>query len=147
VSLRDARGFTLVELLVVIVLLALIATLAASAPPPGRLPGEVTAAARQLAAALRQARSDAMAQNREVTVAIDVAARRYRVDAREAVLPPQVTLTVDAAQTEQADATTGGISFFADGSSTGGRITLAHGRAEETITVHWLTGRVALDER
>ena len=128
-------------------LLALIATLSASAPPPGRLPGEVTAAARQLAAALRQARSDAMAQNRAVTVAIDVAARRYRVDAREAVLPPQVTLTVDAAQTEQADATTGGIRFFPDGSSTGGRIdvrpTAEESRANR-IAVDRLTGRISV---
>ncbi len=116
-SRQNSHGFTLLELLVVMVLLALIATVAASAPPPGRLPGELTAAARALDAALRAARSEALAQNREVVFAIDVAARRYSGGA----LPAGVELVVDAAAGELAGATTGGIRFYSDGSSTGRR--------------------------
>ena len=141
------RGVTLLELMVVIVLLALIVTLAASVPPPGRLPGEFRAAARALAAALREARSDAMAQSREVIFAIDVAHGAYRVDGGgEVALPPDVNLIVDAVRDEKTGAATGGIRFFPDGTSSGGRITLRHAHGAETVTVHWLTGRVALDE-
>ena len=130
-NLGNARGFTLLELMVVMVLLALVATIAASAPPPGRLPGELTAAARQLAAALRQARSDALAQSREVTFAIDVATGRYSGGA----LPAGVELVVDAAAGELADATTGGIRFYPDGSFDRRAHHAAPRRRAETVTV------------
>ena len=38
----------------------------------------------------------------------------------------------------------GGIRFFPDGSSTGGRVTLSHGSRQYFVDVDWLTGRVSV---
>jgi general secretion pathway protein H len=105
-------------------------------------------AIRQIAAGLREARSQAITQNREVTFTLDVASRRYRIGTSPASsLPAVINLVLDTVREEQLDAMSGSIRFFPDGSSTGGRIVLEHGRGREEIAVDWLTGRVAMDGR
>lgn len=49
-----------------------------------------------------------------------------------------------SAREDQANATTGRIRFFPDGSSTGGRITLKRGQREWHVNVAWLTGAVSV---
>jgi len=41
---------------------------------------------------------------------------------------------------------TGGIRFFPDGSSTGGRISVARGQRTLVVEVDWLLGRVSVNE-
>ena len=49
-----------------------------------------------------------------------------------------------AAQSEVESARKGSIRFYADGSSTGGRITVSSGERKYLVDVDWLTGRVSI---
>ena len=64
------------------------------------------------------------------------------VDERGAVASLAVRFT--GAREAQARAGEGAILFFPDGGSTGGRVTLASGRAAWSVDVGWLTGEVRL---
>ena len=50
------------------------------------------------------------------------------------------------AEQEVTGGNSGGIRFFADGSSTGGHISVLMDRREWRINVAWLTGDIALEE-
>lgn len=140
------RGFTLLELIVVILIMGLLLVLV-----PGHLfrpqAGlEVKVAARALADGLRQTRSDALAANRERVFTVDVAQHSFRPGQGRPLesLNAGVDLGLDTARSELLDVATGQIRFFPDGSSTGGRITLAMHQQRAEVSVDWLTGQVAI---
>lgn len=142
---RPARGFTLLEILVVLALMGMMYTLV---PPLFSSGGttELRAAARQLAAGLRKARGQAIASRQEATLTVDIEKRRFVVtgDAREYPLPAEAELSVFTAQSEAVRDKTAAIRFYPDGSSTGGAITVANGGTRFRIDVDWLTGNVAI---
>jgi general secretion pathway protein H len=109
---------------------------------------ELKAAARQLAAGLRIARSEAVSQKREAFLTVDLEGRRFKVDRdpREYSLPPRVGLKLFTAQKDIVNEKIGSIRFFPDGGSNGGRITVAAGERKFEVDVDWLTGRVAVLE-
>ena len=132
---RDAGGFTLIEMIVVLVVLGLALTLVMTHGPMRSQRLDLDAAARQVAGALRLARSRAIAQDRAVAVAFG--ARGYQLDQ-------------DAPVVWSADVSPNGdrvISFTPDGSSSGGRIVLHGGERDVAIGVDWLTGRVLVQWR
>ncbi len=140
------RGFTLLELMVVLLIIGLLLVLV-----PGHLwrshAGlEVQVAARALADGLRQTRSDALVTNRERVFTVDVAGHRFRPgqDRQLESLNAGLRLGLDTARSELIDAASGQIRFFPDGSSTGGRITLTMQAQQAEVTVDWLTGQVAI---
>jgi general secretion pathway protein H len=137
-------GFTLLELLVVLVLIGLTYALVGPRFTSGGSTAELTAAARQVAAGLRKARSLAIAQRAETTLTIDVEARAFTVagDPARRRLPRAASVKVLTAEGEVADATSAAIRFYPDGSSTGGRVTLAMGERRFDVDVDWLTGQV-----
>jgi general secretion pathway protein H len=145
---RDARqrGVSLLELLVVMGLLALIAGLVLPQFGDGVPTSQLKSSARQLAAGLRVARSEAVAQKRETFLVLDIANKRFKIDQdpREYRLPPRVSLKLFTAQRDLVNETTGAIRFFPDGGSNGGRITVASGERKFEVDVDWLTGRVAI---
>ncbi len=125
-----AAGFTLIELIVVLMLISLIAGIAAVAFT-GRLgAGQLDAAARSLAAAMRQARAQAAMQGETQTVLIDVANRTYGIEGRTSrALPAAVTVSVaePAGGGDTADSTYR-IAFNPIGSIQGGTVILSSGR-------------------
>lgn len=142
----DSRGFTLVELLVVLTLIGLLLLVLPPVISSGGGAG-LKVAARDVAAGLRRAQSRAILQNREVAFVLDVNAHQFRIDSESAPHRlPEVAIRLYTARSELVDAATGAIRFYPDGSSTGGEITLIEGERAHHVAVDWLTGRVSIDE-
>jgi general secretion pathway protein H len=141
-----ARGVTLLELLVVLAIMGLVAALAVPVLGPGVSTSDLKAAARQLAAGMRLARSEAMASRRETFVTIDVEGRRFLVgtDTRAHPLPKDVEIQLFTAQKDLVSDKVGAIRFYPDGGSNGGRVTVGAGERKLEVDVDWLTGRVAI---
>jgi general secretion pathway protein H len=143
------NGFTLVELLVVLTIIALIVALAPIAMYRTMPSLELRTTTRELAAALRNTRSAAIRDNREMALTLDVEAGWYRLDGREGEreIDPEIELKLLTATIEVEDEGVGRIRFFPDGTSTGGQITLARGEDTYYILVDWLSGRVEIADK
>lgn len=146
VKQRSVAGFTLLELLVVLALMAMVYALAAPMISAGMPGTELKGATRQLAAGLRKARSQAVTQKQEAVLTLDVEQRRFAVtgDKRDYALPAKLDISLYTAQSELLRDKLGAIRFYPDGSSTGGRITVASGERKFHVNVDWLTGQVAI---
>ncbi len=140
------RGFTLVELLVVLLLLGVIYGLAGPMLDVGASGVDLKVASRQLAAGLRKARSVAISEGHDAALTLQVGTRKFSVtgDPKTYSLPGKVDLVLVAAASEQTEAATSNIKFFPDGSSTGGRITVSIGEHKQQVDVDWITGRVKI---
>ena len=139
------RGFTLIELLVVLVIMGLMMALAPAAFERV-LPGLAhKSAARDVAASLRQARGRAIRGNREVAVIVDVDRRTLSTDGGAPKrLDDDLAVSLVTGRSELLADGTGRIRFFPDGTSTGGRITLAGNGREYHVLIDWLTGGVTI---
>ena len=62
------------------------------------------------------------------------------------MLVARLELKLYTAQSEIVDDRRGAIRFYPDGSSTGGRVTVAAGERRLLVDVDWLTGRVSIKE-
>ena len=146
---RGAGGFTLIELLVSLAILGLALSLIAGYKPPWSRGLGLQATAAELAAGLRLARSEAILSNRPVLFDLDLIGHRYRVGTgTPRRLPADLSLELLTISGEAMNGREGDIRFNPDGSSTGGRISLADGRRRVGVGVDWLTGRVSVaDER
>ena len=140
------RGLTLLELLIVIALMAIVAGMVSPMFGGPVSTSELRSSARQLAAGLRLARSEALSERRETFLVIDVAGKRFKVDrdAQAHALPAKIELKLYTAQNDLVSDSVGSIRFFPDGGSNGGRITVASGARKFDVDVDWLTGRVAI---
>ena len=137
---------TMIEILVVLSIMAIGAALVVPmVAGAGASTGDLQGAARQLAAGLRLARSEAIAQRHETVLTLDLEKRSFRVaKAREVELPAKIELKLFTAQSDLVSEREGAIRFFPDGGSNGGRITVASGERKYEVDVDWLTGRVAI---
>ncbi|UPG94927.1 GspH/FimT family pseudopilin [Luteibacter aegosomatissinici] len=139
------RGFTLFEMLAVILLIGLAAAAVSIPVTQGLASARVNAASGELAAALRYTRTQAIVKGESQALEVDVRAATYRPPGKGDVhLPRDMRVAITSAREDQANATTGRIRFFPDGSSTGGRITLTRGQREWHVNVGWLTGAVSV---
>jgi general secretion pathway protein H len=147
-SLHGA-GFTLIELLASLAVLGLALSLIAGYKPPWSRGLGLRATAAELAANMRLARSEAILSNRPVVLDVDLVGHRYRVGTgTPRHLPADISLELLTIAGEVLNDREGTIRFNPDGSSTGGRISLADGRRRVGVGVDWLTGRVSVvDER
>jgi general secretion pathway protein H len=146
--MKRERGFTLLEMMVVLVIAAAAYAVLLSAPLGKASAADLKAAARTLASGLRQAQSTAMATRKDAVLTIDVESREYvtTLDTTPRRLPENLELKLYAAQSEVSSERRGSIRFYPDGSSTGGRITVAAGERKYLVDVDWLTGRVSINE-
>lgn len=138
-----ARGFSLLEMILVLALVALASMLAAAAIGGGFDGMRLRSAAKEVAAQLRFTRAQAIATGEPQRFTFDPAAHRWDAPkGRSGELPRQLALTFVGAREVQPSAGEGAIVFFADGASTGGRVRLALDDAAWDVEVAWLTGQV-----
>jgi general secretion pathway protein H len=142
----DQRGFTLLELLVVLAIIGLVLAFVPGFMLRGQPDFDVDVAARAVADSLRQARSEALLENREQLFALDVEERLFRTASMRAPVQMDrgIELTFQTARSELLSESIGQIRFFPDGSSTGGRIGLSLDGRHAEVTVDWLTGLVSV---
>ncbi len=140
------RGFTLVEMMVVMAMLALIMAVIPPLFSNSLSSATLRAAARDVAAGLRTARSEAITFNKEVRFRLDLEAHSFTIgdDKTALSLPSDVDIVLFTAISETIDSQAGAIRFFTDGSSTGGGITLTVEDQKYEVMVDWLTGRVRI---
>ena len=126
------RGFTLLELLVVLTIAAGIAVLAMPQLSNAITLFELKSGGRQLASALQAARGRAIARDGEVAVIVDVQKRMYRTTGVTEVRPlsADLSLTLETAGSDVLNEQVGAIRFFPDGSSTGRSLDARCGRPE-----------------
>ena len=117
-------------------------------PFRGASTSDLKAAARTLAAGLRQAQSMAITTRRDASLTLDMDSREYVLPGEKEprTLPKNIDLKLYTAQSEVTSERRGGIRFYPDGSSTGGRITVSAGERKYLVDVDWLTGRVSIED-
>jgi general secretion pathway protein H len=141
------RGFTLVELMVVMVIIALIMGLVATSMARSISGAEARAASRKLVSSLRYTRARAIIDKKEQVFQVDTENRSYQAPGRDLVtLPEGVDVTITTARSEITSEAVAGIRFFPDGGSTGGHIELTVNKREYRVNVAWLTGETRLEQ-
>lgn len=145
IKLERSKGFTLVEVMVVMVIIALIMGLVATSMSSSISSAQARAASRNLVASLRYTRVRAIIDKKEQVFEVDVESRSFKAPGRkEVTLPEGVDITITTARSEVTSEAVSGIRFFPDGGSTGGHIELTINEREYRVNVAWLTGETSL---
>ncbi|HEU4812959.1 MAG TPA: GspH/FimT family pseudopilin [Xanthomonadaceae bacterium] len=143
--MRRARGFTLLETLLVVAILALAAALAAAAVTGGFRGMELRSTAKEMAANLRYTRARAISTGQPQPFTVDLDAHAWTApNGRDGEIPERLSVEFTGAREVQPAEGVGAILFFPDGAATGGRIRLALDDAAWDIDVAWLTGEVTV---
>jgi len=144
-NVRHARGFTLVELLVVLVIASLVLALVGTSISRSISGAEMRTAARKLAASIRYTRTRAIISKSEQVFLVDTEERSYTAAGREPVnLPGEMEVQLTTARSELTSENVGGIRFYPDGGSTGGSVALESNGRIYTVNVVWLTGEASV---
>lgn len=138
-----ARGFSLLEVLLVVAIIAIASVLAAAAIR-GSSPGiQLRAQAKEIAAQLRYTRAHAIATGQAQRFTIDPRAHAWTAPGdRDGEIPETMEVSFIGAREVQPREGEGAIVFFPDGASTGGRVRLRIRSAAWNVDVAWLTGQV-----
>jgi len=156
----NGPGFTLLELMVVLVI-ALMALAVVLPRFSALLPGvELKGSSQQVAALLRQIRSQAIAESREITLRV-VSSEANEGEAtapsdgpghlvlndgeRDYPLPDSLVMTYVPEHSAMSAGNENFIRFYPDGSSNGGTLSLSDGQRQYRIEINWLTGKVSID--
>ncbi|MBB6286448.1 MULTISPECIES: type II secretion system protein [unclassified Pseudomonas] len=132
------RGFTLMEMLVVIVLISIAAGLVGFGLQQGLRAAKERQAVGQVVEALRSTRARAIVNGTTESTVFDLRNLSVQAPGRpKKYWPAGLQVTLHTA--EQAGAA---VDFYPDGSSTGGHVLLANGSRRWRIDIGWLTGSV-----
>lgn len=142
--MRAARGFTLVELLVVIAIVAMIASLAPLAYSRLNATAQYRATVRAALTDLRSARHQARTTGRDAFFAVDLRSRTFGVEGGpERSVPAELALGAAMAAAESTADGRRAIRFLPQGGASGGSIDLIRpSGAGVRLRVDWFSGRV-----
>lgn len=144
---RSSKGFTMIEMIVVIVLIGIVASVVTFSFTRTLAGARIQAASNDLVAGLRYTRGQAIVKGEQKVLMLDLEKNTWLAPGKEErKLPEGMILRLTTAQQELTSDKAGGIRFFRDGSSTGGNIAIVLGEREWKINVGWLTGEVTLDK-
>jgi len=139
------RGFSLLEILLVMALIAATGLLAAGVLTGGFDRMALRSGAKEVASQLRFARVHAIATGKPQQFLIDPAAHTWQgANGRSGELPKKLVVHFTGARELQPAEGVGAIVFFGDGASSGGRVQLSLRDAAWNVDVAWLTGEVTL---
>ena len=143
------RGFSLIEMIVVITIIGLAYTLLPKMVFSGVSGAELRSNARAVATGLRIARDAAINTKRETVLSLDMENRLFTLpnDPKLHKLNDQLDVKLYTAAADAISDKVGTIRFFPDGSSNGGRVTVAAGERGFEIDVDWLTGHVTITDK
>jgi general secretion pathway protein H len=143
------RGFSLLEVIVVITIIGLAYTLLPRMVFSGVSGAELRSNARAVATGLRLARDAAINTKRESVLSLNLENREFTLpnDTRLHKLNDQLDVKLYTSQADLISDRVGTIRFYPDGSSNGGRVTVAVGERGFEIDVDWLTGHVTIKDK
>jgi len=141
------KGFSLIEILVVMVFIAVMAGIVSSSMTKSLKKTKLRAASKNLVSALRYTRGQAVVKHEEKTMTFNVEKKTYKAPRKKTVqIPDEMEMYVYTADSEVADESKGSIRFFSDGSSSGGWVKLVLGEKIWKVNVNWLTGEISVIE-
>jgi general secretion pathway protein H len=142
-------GFTLLEMVCAMALIAIIAAVLLPIAPRHTSRARLQAHALETATLLKSDRNAAIRVGADVSTLVDAPSRAIRSGATSQAIriPDDVRFDALLPRTCQQRAVLSTISFFADGMSCGGAITLARLDMAYEIRVNWLTGRIEIVPR
>jgi len=139
----SSRGFTLIEILVVMVLIAVSGSLVYLSVGRSAEQKQGKIFAQEMVGLVKKARGTSLAFSRPVAFYISSADRICWVEGGAASLKIPEKVMIQAQGIAHVDADVYGISFYPDGSSSGGELTLsANGETFSVLRVDMLTGLV-----
>ena len=144
-SRRRNAGFSLLEMILVVALIAVASLLAAMVVTGGLEGMRLRSSSKEIALQLRYTRAQAIATGQPQRFVIDPRGHRWQApNGKHCKIPSALAVEFTGAREAQPRAGEGGILFFPDGASTGGRVQLRAKQAVSRIDVAWLTGEVTL---
>jgi general secretion pathway protein H len=142
---RSTAGFSLLEMILVVALIAVASLLAAMVVTGGFEGMKLRSSSKEIAGQLRYTRAQAIATGQAQRFVIDPQARRWQApNGKHGQIPSSLAVEFTGAREAQPRVGDGGILFFPDGASTGGRVQLRAKQAVSRIDVAWLTGEVSV---
>ena len=141
---RAARGFTLVELLVVFAIMGLLVSIVPGSFDKLRDGTQYRDTLRSMLSDLRDARQRASAEGREIRFRLDLAQRRYGIDGvTPRAIPESLQVRATVAGKELTPDSVAAIRFLPQGGATGGSIDLVRAAGNGIrLRVDWLSGQV-----
>jgi general secretion pathway protein H len=142
-------GFSLLEMVCAMALIAILAAILLPIAPRQTSRARLQAYALETATLLKSDRNAAIRAGADVSTLVDAPSRAIRSGATSQTIriPDDVRFDALLPRTCQQRAVLSAISFFADGMSCGGAITLARLDMAYEIRVNWLTGRIEIVPR
>lgn len=143
-----AKGFTLLELLVVLILIAVITAVVAPRITGGLAGANAKKQVRDMVSLLRKARQSAVMEGRVISFAVTEDKRQFRIGEQPAnPLAGPATLALLSSEMSlggavETDETPVVLYFYPDGTSSGGVLHLNFPRGQHSINIGWLTGEV-----
>ncbi|GLH76053.1 general secretion pathway protein GspH [Bradyrhizobium sp. SSBR45G] len=142
------RGFTLLEMVCVLAIVALLSSVALPFVPRQTSRPRLQAYALQAVTLLKSDRAASMRSGARIDTRIDISRRLIRAGSGAALqLPDDVAFQATLPRSCQHRPVQAAISFFPDGLSCGGALTLSRADLSLEIRVNWLTGRIDIVPR
>lgn len=138
------------ELLLVLMIMSLLMTLVPSLIKNALPTVTIKAAANDLVHDLKYVRNMAILKGQQTSVLINVLEESYfsehKDNGKHHMLPEGIDISVNDAYLQDDSDESRRIGFFADGSSSGGVITLRANESIYRVVIDWVTGRISLQE-
>lgn len=146
---QGQRGFTLLEMVCVLAIVAMLASVALPYLPRQTSRPRLQAYALEAVTLLKSDRASSMRSGARIDTQIDVSRRMIRSGSGASALklPDDVAFQALLPRSCQHRPVLATISFFPDGLSCGGAITLSRADLSLEIRINWLTGRIDIVSR